>query len=422
MKTKIKRISLFVVLITMLFFNAVYLNAKESMLEDRTIGDIVEKYQENPFRFNVAVFDGYEIEPKAEAPYVAGKLKNQYLEEALNCVNFMRYLVGLPADITLNEEYNNYAQHGAVILASLKGLTHFPEKPADMPEDFYELAYIGTSRANIAFGYPSIMDSIIGYMHDSIGESNINTVGHRRWILNPGMQQIGFGQCGIFHSTYTFDISRRPAIHFDFISWPARNYMPLEFFDEDTPWSVNLGGDYGLSSLDDIEVTLTRRSDNKVWVFNNSRDNTEKYGLFNVNDENYGMRKCIIFRPKDVGGYNKNDVFDVSIKGIKEYIEPEIIDGKLYTSIPAEINYTVEFFSLLDAIDEKEEDYIYGDLNDDGEINSMDLAVMSRHILEIKEISDIKAADLNGDGRIDTVDYQLLMRYILGIINGFPVE
>jgi uncharacterized protein YkwD len=421
-KTKIKRISLFVVLITMLFFNAVYLNAKESMLEDRTIGDIVEKYQENPFRFNVAVFDGYEIEPKAEAPYVAGKLKNQYLEEALNCVNFMRYLVGLPADITLNEEYNNYAQHGAVILASLKGLTHFPEKPADMPEEFYELAYIGTSRANIAFGYPSIMDSIIGYMHDSIGESNINTVGHRRWILNPGMQQIGFGQCGIFHSTYTFDISRRPAIHFDFISWPARNYMPLEFFDEDTPWSVNLGGDYGLSSLDDIEVTLTRRSDNKVWVFNNSRDNTEKYGLFNVNDENYGMRKCIIFRPKDVGGYNKNDVFDVSIKGIKEYIEPEIIDGKLYTSIPAEINYTVEFFSLLDAIDEKEEDYIYGDLNDDGEINSMDLAVMSRHILEIKEISDIKAADLNGDGRIDTVDYQLLMRYILGIINGFPVE
>ena len=422
MKTKIKRISLFVVLITMLFFNAVYLNAKESMLEDRTIGDIVEKYQENPFRFNVAVFDGYEIEPKAEAPYVAGKLKNQYLEEALNCVNFMRYLVGLPADITLNEEYNNYAQHGAVDTASLKGLTHFPEKPADMPEEFYELAYIGTSRANIAFGYPSIMDSIIGYMHDSIGESNINTVGHRRWILNPGMQQIGFGQCGIFHSTYTFDISRRPAIHFDFISWPARNYMPLEFFDEDTPWSVNLGGDYGLSSLDDIEVTLTRRSDNKVWVFNNSRDNTEKYGLFNVNDENYGMRKCIIFRPKDVGGYNKNDVFDVSIKGIKEYIEPEIIDGKLYTSIPAEINYTVEFFSLLDAIDEKEEDYIYGDLNDDGEINSMDLAVMSRHILEIKEISDIKAADLNGDGRIDTVDYQLLMRYILGIINGFPVE
>ena len=111
--------------------------------------------------------------------------------------------------------------------------------------------------------------------------------------------------------------------------------MPLEFFSKDTPWSVNLGGDYGLASLDDIEVTLTRRSDDKVWIFNNSKDNIEKYGLFNVNDENYGMRKCIIFRPKDVGGYNKNGVFDVNIKGIREYIEPEVIDGKLYTSRPA---------------------------------------------------------------------------------------
>ncbi|NLI58321.1 MAG: dockerin [Clostridium sp.] len=424
MKSKVKLTLVFVILITMFFSNAVYLNAEESMLETRTIGDIVKNYQKNPFRYKVSVSDGYEIEPKSEAPYAAGKLKSQYLEEALNCVNFMRYLVGLPADITLNEEYNNYAQHGAVILASLKGLTHHPQKPADMSEEFYQLAYIGTSRANIAFGYPSIMDSIIGYMDDSIGESNINTVGHRRWILNPGMQQIGFGQCSIFHSTYTFDVSRRPAIHFDFISWPARNYMPLEFFSKDTPWSVNLGGDYGLASLDDIEVTLTRRSDDKVWIFNNSKDNIEKYGLFNVNDENYGMRKCIIFRPKDVGGYNKNDVFDVNIKGIREYIEPEVIDGKLYTSRPAEINYTVEFFSLPNAIDdfEEEKDLIYGDLNGDGEINSLDSVIMSRHILEIVEISDIKAADLNGDGIVNTIDYQLLKQYILGIINGFPVE
>lgn len=422
MNTKLKRISLFVILITMVFFNVFYLNAEESMLEARTIEDIVEKYEEKPFRYMVSVSDGYEIEPKYKAPYVAGKLKSEYLEEALNCVNFMRYLVGLPDDITLNEDYNNYSQHGAVLLAALNVLTHFPEKPDDMPEEFYELAYMGTSRANIAFGYPSVMDSIIGYMDDSVGELNINTVGHRRWILNPSMQQIGFGQCGIFHSTYAFDMSRKPAFKFDFISWPARNYMPLEYFSVDAPWSVNLGGDYGLSSLDDIEVTLTRRSDNKVWIFNSRKDNIEKYGHFNVNDENYGMRKCIIFRPKGVGRYNKNDIFDVNIKGIKEYIDPEVIDGKLYTSRLAEINYTVEFFSLFDAIDEKDKNFIYGDLNGDGYINSLDLVVMSRHILEITEMPDTTVADLNGDGIINSIDYQLLKRYILGIIDEFPVE
>jgi len=53
----------------MFFSNAVYLNAEESMLETRTIGDIVENYQKNPFRYKVSVFSGYEIEPKSEAPY-----------------------------------------------------------------------------------------------------------------------------------------------------------------------------------------------------------------------------------------------------------------------------------------------------------------------------------------------------------------
>ena len=70
----------------------------------------------------------------------------------------------------------------------------------------------------------------------------------------------------------------------------------------------------------------------------------------------------------------------------------------------------------------RKKDLIYGDLNGDGEINSLDSVIMSRHILEIVEISDIKAADLNGDGIVNTIDYQLLKQYILGIINGFPVE
>lgn len=62
-------------------------------------------------------------------------------------------------------------------------------------------------------------------------------------------------------------------------------------------------------------MTLKRRSDNKVWIFN--KDNIEEYGLFNVNNDYYGMTKCIIFRPKGIGSYNKNDVFDVNIKGIR---------------------------------------------------------------------------------------------------------
>ncbi|NMB33375.1 MAG: dockerin [Clostridium sp.] len=68
----------------------------------------------------------------------------------------------------------------------------------------------------------------------------------------------------------------------------------------------------------------------------------------------------------------------------------------------------------------------YGDLNDDGEIDSMDLTLLKRHIL--KKINDFPSdnghanADLNGDGEIDSMDLALLKRYILKKIDKFPHE
>ncbi|MDQ2086550.1 dockerin type I domain-containing protein [Herbivorax sp. ANBcel31] len=71
-------------------------------------------------------------------------------------------------------------------------------------------------------------------------------------------------------------------------------------------------------------------------------------------------------------------------------------------------------------------EFIYGDLNGDGNIDSTDAALLTRYMLEI--ISDfpspdgMKAADLNGDGEIDSIDYTLLSRRLLDIIDHFPVE
>ena len=71
-----------------------------------------------------------------------------------------------------------------------------------------------------------------------------------------------------------------------------------------------------------------------------------------------------------------------------------------------------------------DENVKYGDVNNDGNINSLDSAIMSRYLLGIIEESKInfKAADLNGDGRINSVDYALLGRYLLEMISEFPVK
>ena len=59
---------------------------------------------------------------------------------------------------------------------------------------------------------------------------------------------------------------------------------------------------------------------------------------------------------------------------------------------------------------------LYGDINGDGKINSVDLLVLQRHILEIQTIEEIfqKAGNINKNGKKPTsVDLLLIQRHIL---------
>lgn len=71
-----------------------------------------------------------------------------------------------------------------------------------------------------------------------------------------------------------------------------------------------------------------------------------------------------------------------------------------------------------------------GDVNLDGIINTLDLALMQRYVLEIidklpyEEVENLKIpiADVNGDGVINSTDYMLMQRYVLEVISEFPVK
>ncbi len=63
---------------------------------------------------------------------------------------------------------------------------------------------------------------------------------------------------------------------------------------------------------------------------------------------------------------------------------------------------------------------MYGDVNGDGKINSVDLLVLQRHILEIKKFEGvfIKAANIRKNGKNpSSVDCLLIQRHILGLHN-----
>ena len=62
---------------------------------------------------------------------------------------------------------------------------------------------------------------------------------------------------------------------------------------------------------------------------------------------------------------------------------------------------------------------LYGDLNDDKQINVLDLALLKICILNN---TSNKAADLDGNGKIDAIDFALMKMYLLGRISAFPVN
>lgn len=60
---------------------------------------------------------------------------------------------------------------------------------------------------------------------------------------------------------------------------------------------------------------------------------------------------------------------------------------------------------------------IYGDVNGDGKISTIDLRMIRKHILEVTPIQGLSltAADVNGDGKPSTIDLRMMRKFILGL-------
>ncbi|MGX1902682.1 CAP and S-layer homology domain-containing protein [Thermolongibacillus altinsuensis] len=317
-----------------------------------TIPEIKQKWKEYEPTFQG---DPYVVKPNVTPPYSIGKLNNQIIDDGIKMVNFVRYLAGLPDDIISDDSLNELSQYGAVVTAANGYLSHRPSKPKSMSDAFFELGYKSTSSSNlhmISEGGPTYFSMIKGielgsylsysvysYMSDS-DSSNIDRVGHRRWILSPDMQKVGFGlandQKWFYSPMYVFDLSRLESVDWEYTSWPSKGYFPYQFFDPLDAWSIHLNPDlYSEPIIDHIKVTLIRLNDNKQWTFtklNNTVTSSDDY--LNVNDVLYGHSYAIIFRPSGVDSY-ENSTYKVIISGVQKK------DGENVT-----IEFITQFFNL----------------------------------------------------------------------------
>ena len=309
--------------------------ASKDVRSNEQIEKIRAKYLEYKPR---TVKDIYVDKPNTVKPYSPGSLTPEFLQNGLNMLKFMRFLAGLSEDVVYTPELNDLAQHGAVILAANGKITHTPSQPSDMDETFYKRAYKSTKTATLYWSsakQATLEAAVRGFFDDS-DRSNIDRLGHRRWMLKPSLKNVGFGcavsSAGTFIPIQVFDISGKEKTDMPYVQYPAPGYFPAAFFRPTQAWSVNLSPKvYDLIRCKP-NVKLTCLDDGRQWDF--SLSDTDKDGkYFNVDESVFGRQYCIIFRPDSLGSLDVNRRFKVEISGVVDKV------GKLLT-----IEYEVEFF------------------------------------------------------------------------------
>ena len=259
----------------------------------------------------------WEDMPVTSAPYQTGTLTSSARHSASEYVNFMRWLSNLNP-VRLSDYCAMYAQHGAVILASNDVAEHAPPCPEDMDDDFYQTAYDGARRCNIACLHsPSknpMWDAVLSFAMDE-GENNLE-LPHRRWLLNPNMLETDFGYAVSdsgqgYALMYAVDVSAAQTFS-EAVCYPAQGAFPAEFLSPDTPWSISLP-----DNASDICVSLWEETSDAAWTLRD--DGWQEDGYCVVSSAPYGTGTCLIFLPDlhkaGLEDYFQNQIWHVSVCG-----------------------------------------------------------------------------------------------------------
>lgn len=290
----------------------------------------------------------YLSEPLSAAPYAIGDLTPQYRESGLRYLNFLRQLAGL-APVTLSEHLCVQAQYGAVLLAANDSLSHTPEKPFDMEDSFYRMGASACKAANLSMRYNYshsglLQNALQGQMND-FSASNRQTLGHRRWLLDPALGQTGFGVASsasdrLYVVVPVFDNSGSGTVP-ETVCWPAAGQFPNALFAPGTPWSISLDpGRYRTPREERLQVVITRLRDGRQFVpslLDGQLQLNEEGSYLLVSTEPYGTGSCITFSigKSELGENRYLGDYTVSVSGL------QYRDGS-----EASLTYTVRFFDI----------------------------------------------------------------------------
>ncbi len=109
-------------------------------------------------------------------------------DDAVRRINLYRWLSGL-APVSANPEWNTHAAACATIQAHLDDIDHFPPATSTC---YGQMGGDASSQSLLAIGPYTPADSIDHLIWDW-GDRNQHVLGHRWWMLHPGLTEVGLG-------------------------------------------------------------------------------------------------------------------------------------------------------------------------------------------------------------------------------------
>ncbi len=233
-------------------------------------------------------------------------------------------------------------------------------------------------------------------------EDNLTEYFVRGWIMYEG-----YGTLNLM-----FQINNRsawPAAMKDKLS--ARYYMDLtEVFESG-------------HKVEDVEITLGQNQGAKLTGLKQYKDNIYYFTvdftgtqLMPAEWELCEKDANVSIKYKDNCGSNENDWSYKNLTGPPDYDAVSFAGMTPYIPI-----YDSGILLWGEEPLKNEPDFTYGDINDDGGIDTIDFALLKQLLMGNTPANvNMKAADVKADGEINALDYAVLKSYLLKIVDKLP--
>ena len=232
------------------------------------------------------------------------------IQATLTAVNDLRDFASL-APVTFDPAENDQALAAALIMAAQNDLSHDPPPTwACWTQEGHDAA----GRSNLFLGETGAA-AMVGYVDDS----GIDSLGHRRWVLDPGATTFGTGSTDRTNALMVFpDPNATPPTPPSAVAWPPATWLPWDFVFG--TWSLG----FTAPGADISNATVTVTLDSQPRTVSNVR----------AVDSGYGSADPTLAWDVALAASDRTADHDLAVR----------IDGVTVNGAPVPITYTVHAF------------------------------------------------------------------------------